>query len=74
MKIKNTHCDPTEKLHVKTKWPDIVAGGSIGRRKGDSTSNRILESNIHSPSTEEQWKTVNRGHKKPPTVNHVSYY
>jgi len=32
-----------------------------------------LESNITSPSTEEQWKTVNRGHKKPPTVNALYY-
>jgi hypothetical protein len=74
VKIKNTQCDLTEKLHVKTKWSDVVAGRSIGRRKEDSTSNRNLESNITSPSTEEQWKTVNKGHKKPPTVNHASYY
>ena len=62
--MKNIQCDPTEKLHVKTKWLDVVAGGSIGRRKEDSTSNQILKSNITSPSTEEQWKTVNRGRKK----------
>ena len=29
---------------------------------------------ITSPSTENQWKTINRGHKKPPTVSHISYY
>ena len=74
MKKKYIQCDPTEKLHVKTKWSDVVAGGSTGRRKEDSTSNQIFESNIASASTEEQWKTVNRGHKKPPTVNHASYY
>ena len=42
VKMKNIHCDPTEKLHVKTKWSDVVAGRSTGRRKEDSTSNRIL--------------------------------
>ena len=66
--------DPTENLHVKTKWSNVVTGRSIGRRKEDSTSNRILESNITSPSTEKQWKTVNRGHKKLPTVNHALCY
>ena len=35
VKKTNIECDPTEKLHVKTKWSDIVAGGSIGRRKED---------------------------------------
>jgi len=69
----NIQCDPTEKLHVKTKWSDVVASGSTGRRKEDSTSNRIFKSNITSAS-KEQWKTVNRGHKKPPTVNQASYY
>jgi len=63
-KMKNIQCDPTEKLCVKTKWSDVVAGSNIGRRKEDPTSNPILESNITSPSTEKQWKTVNRGHKK----------
>jgi len=33
-----------------------------------------LESNITTPSAEEQQKTGKRGHKKPPAVNHVSYY
>ena len=32
-----------------------------------------MESNITSPSSEEEWKTVNRGHKKPPTANHATY-
>jgi len=39
VKMKNIRCDPTEKLHVQTKWSDIVAGGSIGRRNEVSTSN-----------------------------------
>jgi len=33
-----------------------------------------LESNITSPSAEEQQKTGKKGRKKPPAVNHVSYY
>ena len=33
-----------------------------------------IESNIASHSTEETWVTVNRGHKKPPSVNHASYH
>jgi hypothetical protein len=74
VKMKNIQCDPTKKLHVKTKWSDIVAGRSMGRRRKDSTSNKILKSNISSSSTDEQWKTMKRGHKKPPTVNHASYY
>ena len=39
VKMKNIQCGPTEKLHVKKKWSDVVAGRSIGRRKEDSTSN-----------------------------------
>ena len=74
VKKKNIELDPPENSHVKTKWSDAVAGRSIGRRKEDCTSNRILESNITSPSTENQWKTVNRGHKNPPTLSHILYY
>jgi hypothetical protein len=33
-----------------------------------------LELNITSPTTKKPWKTVNRGHKKPPSVNHTLYY
>jgi len=65
VKMKNIQCDPTEKLHIKTKWSNVVAGKRIGRRKEDSILNPILESNMISPSTEEQWKIVKRGHKKP---------
>jgi len=35
VKMKNIQCDPIEKLHVKTKWSDVVANRSIGRRKED---------------------------------------
>jgi hypothetical protein len=31
VKMKNIQCDPTEKLHVKTKWSNVVTGRSIGR-------------------------------------------
>jgi len=30
--------------------------------------------NITSHTTEEPWITVNRGHKKPPSVNHATYH
>ena len=33
-----------------------------------------IESNITSHTTEEPWITVNRGHKKPPSVYHASYH
>jgi len=33
-----------------------------------------LEPNITSPATDEEWKTVSRGNKKPPAVDHASYY
>jgi len=45
---KNIHCDPTEKTHIKSKWPDIVLGWSIGRKKEEDTSKQILEPNITS--------------------------
>ena len=45
---KNIQFDPPDNSHVKTKWSDVVAGRSIGRRREDSTLNRILESNITS--------------------------
>ena len=67
---KNIHCDPTEKTHIKSKWPDIVLGWSIGRKKEEDTSKQILEPNI--TSTDQEWKTVSRGYKKPPTVDRAS--
>jgi hypothetical protein len=68
--MKNMRCDLTEKL-TGEKWPDVVAGRSTCRKK---ESNRNLESNITSHTTEEPWITVNRGHKKPPSVNHATYH
>jgi hypothetical protein len=44
----------------------------MGRKKEEDTSNRILEPNI--TSTEQEWKTVSRGYKKPPTIDRASYY
>jgi hypothetical protein len=72
-KKKNICCDPTRKAHIKTKWLDVMASRSPDRKKEEYTSKRISESNITSPSTEEEWKTVNSGHKKPPIVNHAMY-
>ena len=74
VKTKNIQCDPTKKLHVKSQWSDVVAGRSIDRRNEDTTLKQIFQPNITSPSTEEQWKTVSRGCKKPFTVNHASFY
>ena len=73
VKKKNIRCDPTGKAHIKTKWSDVMAGRSPDRKKEECTSKRILESNTTSPSSEEEWKTVNRGHKKSPTVNHAMH-
>lgn len=39
VKKKYIQCDPTEKLHVKTKWSNVVPGKSIGGRREDSISN-----------------------------------
>ena len=74
VKTKNIQCDPTKKLHVKSKWSDVVGSGSVDRRNEGTTSRQIIHPNITSPSTEEQWKTVSRGPKKLPTVNHTSFY
>jgi len=60
-RMKNMRCDLTEKLGVVKKWSDVVAGRSTCRKEG---SNRNLESNITSHTTEEPWITENRGHKK----------
>ena len=51
-----------------------MAGRSIGKRNEDSTSKQYFESNITSCATEEPWKTVSRGYRKPSSVNHASYY
>jgi hypothetical protein len=51
-----------------------VTGRSIVRRNEDPTSKQILESNIPSSITEEPWKTVSRGYKKPSSVNHALCY
>jgi hypothetical protein len=72
--MKNTMCEPSQKIHIKEKWSDAVAGWSINRRNEDSTSNHLLESNITSRITEEPLKTVSRGHKNPSSVNHAWYY
>jgi hypothetical protein len=74
VKEKNIHCDSTKKLHIKTKWSDIVAGRSADRKKEECTSKQFLKTDITSPPTDDEWKTINRGHKKPSTVNHASYY
>ena len=59
-KMKTMKCDLTEKLGVVKKWSNVVAGRSACRKE---ESNRNLESNITSHTTEEPWITVNRGHK-----------
>ena len=33
-----------------------------------------MEPNITSPTTAEEWKTLSRGNKTPPAVDHASYY
>jgi len=71
---KNMHCNPTEKLRIKTKWSTIAAGGSTDKKKEESSSKRVLEPNITSPATDEEWKTVSRGNQKPPAVDHAAYY
>jgi len=72
--MKHIKRELTENLNAVKKWSDIVAGKSTCRKEEDPTSNRNLKSNITSHTTEEPWITVNRGHKKPPFVNHASYY
>ena len=59
-KMKTMKCDLTEKVGVVKKWSNIVAERSACRKE---ESNRNLESNITSHTTEEPWITVNRGHK-----------
>jgi hypothetical protein len=72
--MKNTMGEPSEKINMKEKWSDVVAGRSIDRRNEDSTSNHLLESNMTSHITEESWKTVSRGRKNLSSVNHALYY
>ena len=74
VKEKNIHSDPTKKLHIKKKWSDIVAGRSTDKKKEECTSKQFLETDITSPPTDDEWKTINRGHKKASTANHASYY
>jgi hypothetical protein len=73
-KMKKIKCDLTENLNTVKKMSDVVAGRSTCRKEEDPTSNQNLNSNITSHTTEELWIPVNRGHKKPPSVNHASYY
>ena len=70
-RMKNMRCDLTEKGSTVKKWSDVVAGRSMCRKE---ESNRNLESNITSHTTKEPWITVNKGHKKPPSVNHATYH
>ena len=49
-RIKNMRCDLTEKLGAVKKWSDVVVGRSACRKE---ESNRNLESNITSHTTEE---------------------
>jgi hypothetical protein len=44
------------------------------QKEEDPTTNQNFESNITSHTTEDPWITVNRGHKKPPSVNHATYH
>jgi hypothetical protein len=70
-RMKNMRFDLTEKLSAVKKWSKVVAGRRTCRKE---ESNGNLESNIISHSTKEPWITVNRGHKKPPSVNHAIYH
>jgi hypothetical protein len=72
--MKNVKCDLTENLNTVKKWLDVVDGRSSCRKEEDPTANRNLKSNITPHATEEPWITVKSGHKKPPSVNHASYY
>jgi len=67
-------CDLTENQNVVKKWADVVVGRSTRRKEKDPTSNRNFGSNITSQTTEEPCITVDRGHKKPPSVNHALYH
>ena len=69
-RMKNMRCDLTDKLGAVKTWSNVVAGRSTCRKE----SNRNLESNITSHTTKEPWIIVNRGHKKPPSVNHAMYH
>jgi hypothetical protein len=51
-----------------------VAGRSTVGRNEDATSSQILESNITPSIAEEPWKTLSRGYKQSPSVNHTLYY
>jgi hypothetical protein len=59
-RVKKERCDLTEKLSAVKKWSDVVSGRSTCRKE---VSNRNLELNITSHTTEEPWVTVNRGQK-----------
>jgi hypothetical protein len=59
-RVKKKRCDLTEKLSAVKKWSDVVSGRSTCRKE---ESNRNLELNITSHTTEEPWVTVNRGQK-----------
>jgi len=60
-RMKSMRWNLAEKQGAVQKWSDVVAGRSTCRKEG---SNRNLESNITSHTTEKPWITVNRGHKK----------
>ena len=74
VKLNNIQCKSTEMSSVKARWSDSVAGRNKSERREDAIINQTLESNITSSDAEEQWKTVNTGRKKPPTVSQYSYY
>jgi len=48
-----------------------VAGRSTCRKE---ESNKNLESNITSHTAKKPWITLNRGNKKPPSINHATYH
>ena len=70
-RVKDMRCDLTDKLGTVKKWSDLVTGSSTCRKE---ESNRNLESNITSHTIEELWITVNREHKKPPSLNHKTHH
>jgi hypothetical protein len=59
---------------VKARWTGSVAGRNKSERREDAIIYQTLEPNITSSDAEEQWKTVNTGRQKPPTVSQDSYY
>jgi len=46
----------------------------VQKRRRPNIQSKVWTEHNHTHTTEEPWINVNRGHKKPPPVNHASYH